>query len=34
MVQTGHMMKGGTIVDAPLINAPQFYKKRGEEARP
>ena len=22
MVQTGHMMKGGTIVDATIINAP------------
>ena len=22
MVKTGHMLKGGTIVDAPIINAP------------
>lgn len=26
MVQTGHMMKGGTIVDAPIINAPSSTK--------
>ena len=34
MVQTGHMMKGGTIVDATIISAPQLHEKRGEEARP
>ena len=34
MVQTGHMMKGGTIVDATIISAPQLHQKRGEEARP
>ena len=31
MVQTGHMMKGGTIVDATIINAPaprRMHKKR------
>ncbi len=33
MVQTGHMMKGGTIVDATIINAPsirafQKHKKK------
>ena len=26
MVQTGHMMKGGTIVDATIINAPSSTK--------
>ena len=26
MVQTGHMMKGGTIVDAMIINAPSSMK--------
>ena len=26
MVTTGHMMKGGTIVDASIINAPSFPK--------
>ena len=26
MVQTGHMMKGGTILDATIINAPSFTK--------
>ena len=26
MVQTGHMMKGGTIVDAIIINAPSSTK--------
>ena len=27
MVQTGHMMKGGTIVDATIINAPQLHEE-------
>ena len=27
MVQTGHMMKGGTIVDATIINAPSSTKE-------
>ena len=27
MVQTGHMMKGGTIVDATIINAPRIRRK-------
>ena len=26
LVQTGHMMKGGTIVDATIINAPSSTK--------
>ena len=32
MVQTGHMMKGGTIVDATIINAPSSTKN-AEKAR-
>ena len=32
MVQTGHMMKGGTIVDATIINAPSSTKN-SEKAR-
>jgi IS5 family transposase len=32
MVQTGHMMKGGTIVDATIINAPSSTKNT-EKAR-
>ena len=32
MVQTGHMMKGGTIVDATIINAPSSIKN-AEKAR-
>ncbi len=28
MVQSGHMMKGGTIVDATIINAPSSTKMR------
>ena len=32
MVQTGHRMKGGTIVDATIINAPSSTKKQLEAA--
>jgi len=32
LVQTGHMMKGGTIVDATIINAPSSTKN-AEKAR-
>lgn len=32
MVQTGHMMKGGTIVDATIINAPSSTKTRRRSA--
>lgn len=32
MVETGHMMKGGTIVDATIINAPSSTKN-AEKAR-
>jgi len=32
MVATGHMMKGGTIVDATIINAPSSTKN-AEKAR-
>ena len=31
MVQTGHMMKGGTIVDATIINAPSSTKNTSDE---
>ena len=32
MVQTGHMMKGGTIVDATIVHAPSSTKN-AEKAR-
>ena len=32
MVQTWHMMKGGTIVDATIINAPSSTKTRRRSA--
>ena len=34
MVATGHMMKGGTIVDATIINAPQLHQERRQSTRP
>ena len=34
MVQTGHMMKGGTIVDATIINAPSSAKNAGKKRGP
>ena len=33
MVQTGHMMKGGTIVDTTIISAPSSTKKRRQSTR-
>ena len=32
-VQTGHMMKGGTIVDATIINAPQLHEEAAGSCR-
>ena len=34
MVQTGHMMKGGTIVDATIINAPSSTKNADKARDP
>ena len=34
MVATGHMMKGGTIVDATIINAPSSTKNAGKARDP
>ncbi len=34
MVQTGHMMKGGTIVDATIINAPSSTKNAEKSRDP
>ena len=34
MVQTGHMMKGGTIVDATIINAPSSTKNAEKKRDP
>ena len=34
MVQTGHMMKGGTIVDATIINAPGSTKNAEKKRDP
>ena len=34
MVQTGHMMKGGTIVDATIINAPSSAKNAEKKRDP
>ena len=34
MVQTGHMMKGGTIVDATIINAPSSTKTAEKKRDP
>ena len=34
MVQTGHMMKGGTIVDATIINAPSSTKNAEKQRDP
>lgn len=34
MVQTGHMMKGGTIVDATIINAPSSTKNEAKKRDP
>jgi len=34
MVQTGHMMKGGTIVDATIINAPSSTKNEERKRDP
>ena len=34
MVQTGHMMKGGTIVDATIINAPDSTKNADKARDP
>lgn len=34
MVQTGHMMKGGTIVDATIINAPSSTKNASKARDP
>ena len=34
MVATGYMMKGGTIVDATIINAPQLHQERRQSTRP
>lgn len=34
MVQTGHMMKGGTIVDAAIINAPSSTKNADKARDP
>ena len=34
MVQTGHMMKGGTIVDATIINAPNSTKNADKARDP
>ena len=32
MVETGHMLKGGSVVDATIINASLLHKKRSEAA--
>lgn len=34
MLQTGHMMKGGTIVDATIINAPSSIKNAEKKRDP
>ena len=34
IVQTGHMMKGGTIVDATIINAPSSTKNADKARDP
>ena len=34
MEQTGHMMKGGTIVDATIINAPSSTKNADKARDP
>ena len=34
MAQTGHMMKGGTIVDATIINAPSSTKNAEKKRDP
>ena len=34
MVQTGHMMKGGTIVDATIINATSSTKNAEKKRDP
>ena len=34
MVQTGHMMKGGTIVDATILNAPSSTKNAEKQRDP
>lgn len=34
MVQTGHMMKGGTIVDATIMNAPSSTKNAAKSWNP
>ena len=34
MVQTGHMMRSGTLVDAPIINAPSSTKNAEKKRDP
>ena len=34
MVETGHIMKGGTIVDATIIERTQFHQERGKKRNP
>ena len=34
MVETGHIMKGGTIVDATIIDAPSSTKNKEKKRDP